>query len=44
MSKTTIKKGATVNVKTKTGASYSYKFITLAQIHGWKSDRSHVVL
>ena len=31
----TIKKGATVNVKTKTGASYSYKFITLAQIHEW---------
>lgn len=31
----TIKKGATVNVKTKTGATYSYKFITLAQIHEW---------
>lgn len=38
MSKTTIKKGATVNVKTKTGASYSYKFITLAQIHEWLDD------
>lgn len=38
MSKTTIKKGATVNVKTKTGASYSYKFITLAQIHEWLED------
>ena len=31
----TIKKGATVNVKTKAGATYSYKFITLAQIHEW---------
>lgn len=31
----TIKKGATVNVKTKSGAAYSYKFITLAQIHEW---------
>lgn len=38
MSKTTIKKGATVNVKTKSGASYSYKFITLAQIHEWLDD------
>ena len=38
MSKTTIKKGATVNVKTKTGATYSYKFITLAQIHEWLDD------
>lgn len=38
MSKTTIKKGATVNVKTKTGATYSYKFITLAQIHDWLDD------
>lgn len=38
MSKTTIKKGATVNVKTKTGATYSYKFITLAQIHEWLED------
>ena len=38
MSKTTIKKGATVNVKTKSGASYSYNFITLAQIHEWLDD------
>ena len=38
MSKTTIKKGSTVNVKTKTGATYSYKFITLAQIHDWLDD------
>ena len=38
MGKTTIKKGATVNVKTKSGASYSYKFITLAQIHEWLDD------
>lgn len=38
MSKTTIKKGATVNVKTKSGATYSYKFITLAQIHEWLDD------
>ena len=38
MSKTTIKKGATVNVKTKAGATYSYKFITLAQIHDWLDD------
>lgn len=38
MSKTTIKKGATVNVKTKSGASYSYNFITLAQIHEWLED------
>ena len=38
MSKTTIKKGATVNVKTKSGASYSYNFITLAQTHEWLDD------
>ena len=38
MSKTTIKKGSTVNVKTKSGATYSYKFITLAQIHEWLED------
>lgn len=38
MGKTTIEKGATVNVKTKSGATYSYKFITLAQIHDWLDD------
>jgi len=38
MGKTTIKKSATVNIKTKSGASYSYKFITLAQIHDWLDD------
>lgn len=33
MAKTVLKKDKTVNVKTKTGVQYSFKFTTLAQIH-----------
>lgn len=38
MAKTVLKKDRTVNVKTKTGGSYSYKFTTLAEIHKYLEE------
>lgn len=37
-SKTTLKKTGTVNVTTKAGKSYSFKFVTMAQIHEWLEE------
>lgn len=38
MAKTVLKKGQKVDVQTKTGRGYSYKFTTLAQIHEWLEE------
>lgn len=38
VAKTVLKKDKTVNVKTKTGQQYSYKFTTLAEIHKYLEE------
>lgn len=40
MPKTVLKKDKKVDVQTKTGRNYSYKFTTLAQIHEWLEENN----